>query len=438
MRDARGVGGLEDRIVRFLRARGAPAASTLLMEQFLRASAGSEEAATRLLAPTLAPAGMVYRPGSGWCVAEGPGTGLRLVAALAHPETGLVLLAEETGLQNSVLVLRAPRTEAPVVTAWLRARGLPRPAGVTSLRSAIRSALPGAARLSRGAQLAEICAALGIRWLEGDDPAGIVAAMTACLQAAAAVPTAPPLAEEINLPGGIRAEDLAALPAGPGTYAFFDADGVRLYVGKARDLRRRVSSYFKPGSSARRGGHGSRFLGRIDRLEVRPAGSELEALLREAELIRRHAPGGNVQRAVHERGRRYGEGRSWALLLPSADRRRVTAVVVSGGRYLGAAAVGQRGGGSLKLRALVGRAVCPAARRSPTARGAAVRRAVPGEASPGAIDTETEILSSWLARHGDALSRLELDAFTKASAALAALRAAARALLSGEVRTVFR
>ena len=66
MTRARSDGGLEERILMFLRGRGAPAGSALLVERFLKASAGSEEAATRLLAPTLEPAGMVYRPGEGW------------------------------------------------------------------------------------------------------------------------------------------------------------------------------------------------------------------------------------------------------------------------------------------------------------------------------------------------------------------------------------
>ncbi len=421
MSNASARAGIAERIAVWLRRRGAPASSASLVELFLKAPAGSEAMATRLLATALEEAGLVYRDGEGWLPPDHARQPPRMVAAVVEPGSGRTVISGDRDLAGAILVLREPKLEGAAAREWLRARRLAQPDGITSLRAAVR----GAGRLPRGADLQDICTALGVRWLEGEDAGSILSAMSACLDAAATT-NAPPVdpAPEAPLPGRITHAQLAALPESAGTYKFFDTGGGLLYVGKATNLKRRVSSYFKPGAAARRGGHGRRFVDRIDRLEVRLAGSDLEALLREASLIQRHEPPGNVQIAVRERGRRYGEGRTWALLLPSPDGQ-VTAVVVSRGRCLGTARVGPRGGGMAKLRPLLGRAVCPA-------RG--TRRAL----RPAATDRDTQLLFSWLARHGDEVSRLDLDGFTKAADAANALRVASRGLLKDGHRTVFR
>ena len=43
----------------------------------------------------------------------------------------------------------------------------------------------------------------------------------------------------------ISSERLREIPTGPGCYIYFDAQGVEIYVGKAKNLRKRVSSYFQ-------------------------------------------------------------------------------------------------------------------------------------------------------------------------------------------------
>ncbi len=90
----------------------------------------------------------------------------------------------------------------------------------------------------------------------------------------------------------LRSEVRRLCPRKPGVYAMVDGQGEVLYIGKAKNLRARLLSYFRPRSRGPRGGRILRHTSSIA-WEVNP--SEFAALLRELELIRRWRPRGNVQ-----------------------------------------------------------------------------------------------------------------------------------------------
>jgi DNA polymerase III subunit epsilon len=143
---------------------------------------------------------------------------------------------------------------------------------------------------------------------------------------------------------------VAGAPTTPGVYLFRDRNDTVLYVGKARDLRARLRSYF---SGERQRPAVEAALGALERVEWRHLGSELEAALEELRLIRELRPPANARAGRPDRyvylSRR---GDRWAVVsepgsfgpLKSKRRAQLAARALDGfeGDDLAAALPGQR------------------------------------------------------------------------------------------------
>ncbi len=117
-------------------------------------------------------------------------------------------------------------------------------------------------------------------------------------------------------------------PNRPGVYLFRDRHGQVLYVGRARDLRARLRSYFR---SERQRPSVEAALLALDRIEWRVLGSELEAALEELRLIRELQPPANSRSRRKEHGvylRRRGDDfvvtKTATALGPITSRRRAS------------------------------------------------------------------------------------------------------------------
>ncbi len=185
----------------------------------------------------------------------------------------------------------------------------------------------------------------------------------------------------------------ADAPAVPGVYVLCDAGGRTLYVGKANNIRRRLQAHF----AARRWRHLKPEFARAASVAWQQVGSEVEALLLEAEWIGTLTPLANVQVSAPAMDRRAVPAallRDTLLVLPSATDASVELLAA-------------RVDGTLLLQR--------AARdgRGLAARATALRRFFVGDA----IDTLTQdsrimhglapLVFSWLAGRGASATRLD-------------------------------
>jgi hypothetical protein len=142
-------------------------------------------------------------------------------------------------------------------------------------------------------------------------------------------------------------EFLRHIPHSPGTYRFYDVDDNLVYVGKSKNLNQRIGSYFREGSP--RNSRVQKLLDRLHRVEYDATGSDLEATLREAELIRSERPEANVQREVQPRRGRAARLESILILEPAPPPNMLNAYLIHDSRLVGRVKIGPRGGGLKRI-----------------------------------------------------------------------------------------
>jgi hypothetical protein len=234
------------------------------------------------------------------------------------------------------------------------------------------------------------------------------------------------------------AEDLKTLPAGPGVYRFLDREGRVIYVGKAKNLRVRVGSYFVP--SARGAAKGRAILEQVHRLRFDPVASELEANLLEAALIAEHHPPLNRQFDVHERPAPYGPRLNLVVVLQdaasaAAERPTCTMHFLKGGLYL------KRLGGFATDSAapveswkealnLLARHYFPSSTRTG---GVAGGKRPDASAGADGVDIDWQLVSSFVRKYRDEVNVLDVDECASVAEAEGRLRVLVRGAGSGRI-----
>lgn len=204
---------------------------------------------------------------------------------------------------------------------------------------------------------------------------------------------------------------LQTIPERPGIYRFLDEQGRVLYIGKSRNLRQRVQSYFRPlGKDHERR---ARLLAAIHDLVWEPTPSELEALILEGEGIRSLHPPFNQQIEVHAGSEDVAPAdRDVAFVLCEGDEEEVSVFFLRGGRALG--------------RVRLPRREDDAARVFARSIAEAWLRETPADWTPIA-DAESILVRRYLRLFGDRVDRVTaLDAGSAEEAAESLLRLATR------------
>lgn len=182
---------------------------------------------------------------------------------------------------------------------------------------------------------------------------------------------------------------IASIPDSPGVYLMRNRAGEVIYVGKSRNLRRRVRSYFTP--RALKDAKTARIHQQLYSLEILTCATEVDALLLEMRMIRDLRPAINLQEEIHEHPSKYGHGSNLMILVPLGEKAEVY--------FLKNASFVARQ--SVPLGSTPSKKLC--ARVRSVYFGPRQRKSAPGE------EWETEIVARWLAANRKRLNFVDVD-----------------------------
>lgn len=309
-------------------------------------------------------------------------------------------------LADAVPVVHDPPGAIAALERWLE-EPVPEPISLRRLGT-LRLGLPS------GHEISALAGRLGLSWTATDDPVSITETLESGLSALRRPgETLDDLREAARgdaprIPWERFAFDrayLRSLPETAGTYRFLDADGNVVYVGRSRNLRRRVLSYFREGGHRDR--RAERLLLSLHRIEVNPLRSDLEAVLEEARQIASSRPPGNVQ-VDFRTGQGHGARlRSILILEPAAPPAALRAYLLRDGVLLDRVAIGPRGGGLRRIGRIL------------EDRFFSYR---PGPVSEGEIPVDVELIARWLAAHRDRVVAFDPTHLRTADEVVARLR----------------
>jgi hypothetical protein len=295
-------------------------------------------------------------------------------------------------IDGAVPVIHDPPGAIRALEAWLEEE-LPVPISVRRLAQ-------DRLGLEASHDLESLAAHLGLPWRRTSDPLDQADTLDGCLQhlrkrgeqlhdlRIALHKGAPPIDWTRY---AFNREFLRRLPAAAGTYRFFDAQGNLLYVGKSKNLHRRLNSYFRE-SVRSRPERVQKLLDSLFRIEYQATISDLEAMLREAEAIAKERPSENVQRKVKTSKARSDRIGSILILEPAEPPLVLRAYLINRGRLVGRVGIGPRGGGLRRIERLLDNHYFSAPVGPTTVSGP---------------DIDVEIVARWLAANRDQVVALD-------------------------------